>query len=88
MKRIKYIFLSSEVNYGTEKMPNIKQEFIHKDFLYSDETLEAASREAYNGEYEIYDDGVEEVIEPTQLDRIEAQVFYTAMQTDTLIMNE
>ena len=57
MKRIKYIFLSSEVNYGTEKMPNIKQEFIHKDFLYSDETLEAASREAYNGEYEIYEDG-------------------------------
>lgn len=62
MKRIKYIFLSSEVNYGTEKMPNIKQEFIHKDFLYSDETLEAASREAYNGEYEIYEDGLEEPV--------------------------
>ena len=62
MKRIKYIFLSAEVNYGTEKMPSIKQEFIHKDFLYSDETLEAASREAYNGEYEIYEDGLEEPV--------------------------
>ena len=30
---------------------------------------------------------VEPVVEvPTQLDMIEAQVFYTAMQTDTLIM--
>lgn len=62
MKRIKYIFLSSEVNYGTEELPNIKKEFIHKDFLYSDETLEAAKHEAYNGEYEIYEDGLEEPV--------------------------
>ena len=33
-------------------------------------------------------DGIEEVIEPTQLDIIEAQVFYTAMCTDTLISTE
>lgn len=30
-------------------------------------------------------DPAEEVVEPTQLDRIEAQVTYTALMTDTLI---
>lgn len=71
MKRIKYTFLSSEVNYGTEEKPDVWQEFIHKDFQYSDETLEAANREAYNGEYEIYDDGQEEpVAKPTPEERI------------------
>lgn len=46
---------------------------------------EATKREADNGEYTIEDDGVEEIIEPTQLDIIEAQVTYTAMMTDTLL---
>lgn len=85
MKRIKWLFLSSEINHGTEESPNIEQCFIPKDFQYSDDCLEAAKRESYNGEYEIYDDGIEEVIVPTQLDRIEAQVTYTAMMTDTLL---
>ena len=86
MKRIKYDFLSSEVNYGTEENPDIKQHFLHKDFPYSDEALEAAKREAYNGEYEIYDDGNPDPTEtPSQLDIIEAQVTYTAMMTDTLL---
>lgn len=42
---------------------------------------EIAKREAYNGEYEIFDDGIEEVYEPTQLDRVESQVAYLAMMT-------
>lgn len=45
---------------------------------------EIAKKEAYNGEYTIEDDGVEIVQEPTQLDRIESQVTYTAIMTDTL----
>ena len=45
---------------------------------------EIAKREAYNGEYEIIDDGEPEP-EPTQLDRVEAQTTYTAMMTDTLL---
>lgn len=69
MKRIKYKILSSEVNYGTEEEPNIKQFFVHKDLSYSEEALDAANREAYNGEYEIYDDGVE-TSGPTPEERI------------------
>ena len=66
MKRIKYVFLSAEHNYGTEESPDIRQVFIPKDFIYSEEGFEAAQREAYNGEYEIYDDGQPEpVVEPT-----------------------
>lgn len=46
---------------------------------------EIAKKEAYNGEYTIEDDGAEETTKPTQLDRVEAQVTYTAMMTDTLL---
>ena len=46
---------------------------------------EIAKREADNGEYSIVDDGMEEVIKPTPLDRIEAQIAYTAMMTNTLL---
>lgn len=46
---------------------------------------EIAKREAYNGEYTIEDDGIEEVSEPTQLDKIEAQVTYNSMILGTLI---
>ena len=82
MKRIKYDFLSYEVNYGTEENPDIKKFFIHKDFLYSNEAFEAANREAYEGKYEIYDDGVEEISEPTQLDRMESQIAYLAIMAE------
>lgn len=47
---------------------------------------EIAKKEAYNGEYTIEDDGQPKPAEePTQLDRIEAQMTYTAMMTDTLL---
>lgn len=45
---------------------------------------EIAKKEADNGEYIIEDDGQPET-SPTQLDRVEAQVTYTAMMTDTLL---
>lgn len=49
-------------------------------------SLEVAKKEAHNGEYTIEDDGQPDpAAEPTQLDRIEAQVAYTAMMTDTLL---
>ena len=45
-----------------------------------------ALKYSYNGEYTIEDDGQPEPEpEPTQLDRVEAQVTYTAMMTDTLL---
>lgn len=53
---------------------------------YNETNLAIAQREAYNGEYTIEDSKQPELIgEPTQLDRIEAQVTYTAMITDTLL---
>lgn len=85
MKVIKYKFLSAEVNHGTEENPNIEQVFLRASMPYSEANEELAKREAFNGEYTIEDDGVEEVNEPTQLDRMEAQVAYTAMMTDTLL---
>lgn len=69
MKRIKYIFLSAEINTGTEEAPEIKQIFILKDFIYSEEGEEAAKVEAYNGIYEIYEDGEEEPVEPQTLEQ-------------------
>lgn len=82
MKRIKYMYLAWEQNIGTE----VKQHFIPKDIPYSTETLAVAKREAYNSEYEIYDDGQPSpTAVPTQLDILEAQVTYTAMMTDTLL---
>lgn len=78
MKVIKYQFLSA--------MVGDKPYLIGKQFSYSPEGEELAKREAYNGEYEIYDDGEPEPTEiPSQLDMIEAQVTYTAMMTDTLL---
>ena len=86
MKKIKYQFLLWERNDGTEEIPDIKQHFITKDLAYCDEALAAAEIEAWNGEYEIYDDGqLDPSVQPTQLDRIEAQIAYTAMMTDTLL---
>ena len=71
MKRIKYTFLSAEVNHGTEEEPNIERKFIPKEFPYSEEGFEAAKREAYGGEPEIYDDGQPEPEQPmTDAERI------------------
>lgn len=50
-----------------------------------EEKEEIAKREAYNGEYTIEDDGVEEIQQPTWQDRIEAQVTYNSMMLGTLI---
>ena len=85
-KVIKYKFMSCEVNHGTEKNPDIEQIFLNKSMTWSEANEKIAKHEAYNGEYTIEDDGQPEpVAEPTQLDRIEAQVAYTAMITDTLL---
>lgn len=78
-KIIKYKFLSCEINHGTEEKPDIEQIILEKSMDWNEVNEEIAKREAYNGEYTIEDDGIEEVVEPSQLDRIEAQVAYLAM---------
>ena len=89
MKLIKYRVMS-EVNRGTDAEPQIEQVISGDMWLtLSDKNLEIVKATAYNGEYTIEDDGQPEPeLEPTQLDRVEAQVTYTAMMTDTLLESE
>lgn len=70
MKIIKYKFLSCEVNHGTEESPVMEQIFLNKSMGWNEASEELAKREAYNGEYTIEDDGVEETNEPTDAERI------------------
>ena len=86
MKIIKYKFLSCEINHGTEEKPNIERIILNKSMPWNEVNEEIAKTEAYNGEYTIEDDGQPDpTSEPTQLDRVEAQITYTAMMTDTLL---
>lgn len=78
MKIIKYKFLSAEIDN--------EQLFLEKSMGWNEVNEEIAKQEAYNGEYTIEDDGEPDPAGfPTQFDRIEAQVAYTAMMTDTLL---
>lgn len=71
MKKIKYKFLSCEVNHGTEEKPDIEQIFLNAIMTYSEANEEIAKKEAYNGEYTIEDDGQEEPeATPTLEDRV------------------
>lgn len=89
MKVLKYQVLQSEINHGTKENPDIEVILLPMERFSDEANLERncaiARAEAYNGEYTIEDDGAPEPA-PTQLDRIESQVTYTAMMTDTLIM--
>lgn len=70
------------------KTPGGSGILLPKELPYTEENIAIAEDEAYNGEYFIEDDGVEEVTTPSQLDIIEAQVTYTAMMTNTLLEAE
>lgn len=70
MKAIKYKFLSAEVNRGSEEKPNMERIFLDKTVPWNETNEEIARREAHNGEYIIEDDGLEEVNEPTDAERI------------------
>lgn len=79
MKWIKYRLLVGKTDDGTEL-------FQYMGLEYNVENETYIKGIAHNGEYTIEDDGQsEQAEEPTQLDRIEAQVAYTAMMTDTLL---
>lgn len=63
MKIIKYYILQGKDENGND-IP------LRKMMDYSDSNLISVKAEAYNGEYTIEDDGVEEVTQPTQEERI------------------
>lgn len=84
MKKIKYKFISCEINHGTEENPNIEQIILNKSLVWNEANEEIAKREAYNGEYTIEDDGQEEISEPTELDVLDARLTYVEMMTGIL----
>ena len=59
MKAIKYQYLSAVLD-------NDELFFVGKEIPYSGENEEVAKAEAYNGEYTIEDNGVEESLTPEQ----------------------
>ena len=89
MKKIKYQFLSAQFNKGTTENPDIEQIILDKEISCSDEYFDInyaiAEKEAYNGRITV-EDVLEPVTEPNKFDQIEAQIIYTAMMTDTLLM--
>lgn len=62
-KVIKYN-LCTKVNHGTEEEPQIEEILSEVTMGWNEANEEIAKREAYNGEYEIVDDGKPEP-EPT-----------------------
>lgn len=87
MKWIKYQ-LNNLINVGTDDEPVFVDNLSDKALSYCEANLAIAKKEAYNGEYTIENDGIEEFAEPTQLDRIEAQVTYNSLILGTLIQEE
>lgn len=76
MKWFQYLHCT-EINHGTEEAP-VKL-LDKKRIPFSPENEELAKREAYNGEYEIIDDGEPEP-EPTEQEQLRADVdFLLAM---------
>lgn len=69
MKTIKYN-LCTMVNHGTTEQPAWEEILTPVEMGWNEINEEIAKREAYNGEYTIVDDGVEETAEPTQEERI------------------
>jgi hypothetical protein len=85
MKWLKYRERVATVNIGSKEKPKMKDILQDMGLQYSETNEEFVKKKAYKGEYTIEDDGQPEPeVAPTQLDRVEAQVTYTAMMTDTL----
>lgn len=59
MKRINYKIMS-EINFGTEDEPDIRQNIRGKSLPYTEANYQLALSEAYNGEVTIEDDGQSE----------------------------
>jgi hypothetical protein len=71
-KIIKYN-LCTKVNHGTEEEPQIEEILSPVTMGWNEANEEIAKKEAYNGEYEIVDDGQPEpVAEPTTDDILNA----------------
>lgn len=72
MKKLKYQ-LCTEINRGTEDDPQIEQMFSAVTLDWSAANEELAKLEAYNGEYEIIDDGEPEPVAPPTNEELAAE---------------
>lgn len=73
MKKLKYQ-LCTEINRGTEDDPQIEQELSDVTLDWSADNEEIAKAEAYNGEYEIIDDGEPEPVTPPSNEELAADI--------------
>ena len=76
--------LHSKFNIGTEEEPQWCESFNNIAMPWSEDNEETAKREAYNGEYEIIDDGIEIIEEPTLEEKVDARFAYIEMMTGLL----
>jgi hypothetical protein len=83
MEILKYN-LCTIINHGTEEEPKIEEILSPVTMTWNEANEEIAKAEAYNGEYEIIDDGVEETPTPTQLDILDARLTYVEMMSGIL----
>ena len=76
MKIIKYIFCDCiDLDVNQEEFFNLVT------MPWSETNEEIAKREAYNGEYEIIDDGIEPVEIPSETEKLDARLTYIEMMT-------
>ena len=71
MKIIKYN-LCTKVNRGSEEDPRYEDVLTPVMMSWSEDNVAIAEMEAHEGEYTIEDDGVEEIYQPTESERLEA----------------
>lgn len=85
MKKLTYYYRSETETDGmqSEEILYKQERFCTPSQLETE--LAIAKSISYNGEVMV-EDVQDDTKEPTQLDRVEAQTTYTAMMTDTLIM--
>lgn len=83
-KRIKYKFLSAEINHGTEETPDVEQILLEKVMGWSDANMEIAKSEAY-GEITVEDDGQPEPETPPNALELQAEnkLLRTQLQAQT-----
>lgn len=84
MKIIRYRIMT-EINYGTEEKPDIKQLFTSVSVPCSEKNLAFSKLEAYNGEVSVEDDGTPEP-GPTQAEQLRADVDYLSAMTGVMLL--
>lgn len=73
MKKIKYKFLSCQINEGTEENPIMKDVLLEKVIDYTEANMEIAKAEAVGEISPPFDDGQPETYQPTVQEQLDAQ---------------